>query len=504
MNFQLGPEIISSYKRLSYKAWYALAEFIDNSTQAYFDNIEVMNKALEEEGENLFVKISFGSDEEGEYIKIEDNSVGMSSEELEIAVIVGRPPLNNTGRSKYGVGMKTAACWFGNKWEVKTKKLGNPTEEVISIDVDQIAQGNLDLRHQSYEKGLHEHYTVIEIRHLNRKIIGRTVRKVKDFLGSMYRRDFKKYGLELYFQNEKLEWDYNLIEKRLIKTPDGNIAKRNFSFSINGKNVSGWAGVLEKGSRGDAGFTILQSDRVIIGYPDSYRPSTLYGEQEGGRNDLVNQRLVGEIELDGFDVSHTKDEILFEENERDEMEAKLFDELADFKQLALAFRKYQSDERPSYDDSMIALNEFDIEISSPEFEDIVVNYDLPSPELIHQSNHAVLDSVKKRIEPSLEAKISGLTIYIYISEGMSLNDPYVIIDSISAKESIYILINKNHPHWLYLKTKESVLNFIRHCVYDGVAEWKTYFKIGKIDPDTVKNFKDRLLRIPFEIEKHSV
>jgi hypothetical protein len=57
---------------------------------------------------------------------------------------------------------------------------------------------------------------------------------------------------------------------------------------------------------------------------------------------------------------------------------------------------------------------------------------------------------------------------------------------------------------MQLKNKESILNFIRHCVYDAVAEWKTYFKIGKIEPDTIKDFKDKLLRIPFEIEKHSI
>jgi hypothetical protein len=44
------------------------------------------------------------------------------------------------------------------------------------------------------------------------------------------------------------------------------------------------------------------------------------------------------------------------------------------------------------------------------------------------------------------------------------------------------------------------LNFLRHCTYDGVAEWKAYFKAGRIDPDTIKMIKDNLLRVPFEIE----
>jgi phenylacetate-coenzyme A ligase PaaK-like adenylate-forming protein len=55
-----------------------------------------------------------------------------------------------------------------------------------------------------------------------------------------------------------------------------------------------------------------------------------------------------------------------------------------------------------------------------------------------------------------------------------------------------------------LKTQESIFNFIRHCAYDGVSEWKAYFKKRTIDPDTIKLIKDNLLRLPFEIEKHQL
>ena len=43
MDVVIGPEIIRSYKRLSYTPWHALAEFIDNSTQSFFDNRERPN-----------------------------------------------------------------------------------------------------------------------------------------------------------------------------------------------------------------------------------------------------------------------------------------------------------------------------------------------------------------------------------------------------------------------------------------------------------------------------
>jgi hypothetical protein len=64
------------------------------------------------------------------FLRISDNSIGMSYSDLQGALRVGRIPDNPTGRSKYGLGMKTAACWFGNVWTVRTKKLGETVEHL--------------------------------------------------------------------------------------------------------------------------------------------------------------------------------------------------------------------------------------------------------------------------------------------------------------------------------------------------------------------------------------
>ena len=101
--------------------------------------------------------------------------------------------------------------------------------------------------------------------------------------------------------------------------------------------------MLEKGSRRDAGFSIIRSNRVITGWPDSYRPETIFGEQEGGSNNLVNQRLFGELILEGFEVSHTKDQILFDDGEQEELELNLKKQLGGMRQLALSYRKGADD-----------------------------------------------------------------------------------------------------------------------------------------------------------------
>ena len=83
---------------------------------------------------------------------------------------------------------------------------------------------------------------------------------------------------------------------------------------------------------------------------------------------------------------------------------------------------------------------------------------------------------------------------------MSPNDPYVIIESTKSETSVIVIINLAHPHWSQLTNSESITNFIRHCTYDGVSEWKAFFATGTIEPDTVKLIKDNLLRIPMSFQ----
>src|SRR3990167_5582250 len=168
MKLVLGPEIVSSYNRLAYKVWYALAEFVDNSTQAYFNNETKLDRIYGETGTKLTVAISTGNDKDGNYIRIEDNSIGMSEAELQNAIVIGHPPANANGRSKYGLGLKTGASWFGDLWTVTTKKLGDSTKHTVTVNVLRVAKGNLDLPHKKEEAPTEEHFTIIEIRKLHR------------------------------------------------------------------------------------------------------------------------------------------------------------------------------------------------------------------------------------------------------------------------------------------------------------------------------------------------
>jgi hypothetical protein len=305
IEIRIGAENFANYRRLAYKWWYALAEFVDNATQSYADNKADLDEALRAAHDVFTVTITTDED----FIRVSDNAMGMNRADLQRALVVGVPPANASGRCRYGLGMKTAGCWIGNTWKIITTRLGDPTEYTVHIRVDEIAKGNLKPQVDPREVGEHEHYTIIEIRNHNRPLRGRTIGKNKDYLKSIYRFDITQKQLRLKYNDDILDWDRHGDDEFLVGR-DGKPYKTDFIFEIDtepAKVVEGWVGVLKKGSRSKAGFSILHRKRVIKGWPSSWRPERIFGH--GGRNDLINQRLVGELNLEDFEVSHTKDEI---------------------------------------------------------------------------------------------------------------------------------------------------------------------------------------------------
>lgn len=511
MEFTIGLNSISSYKRLSYTAWHALAEFVDNSTQSFFDNRECLERLQGDDALTpLEVRIDYSrkKDNFGGLLTITDNAMGMSAEDLERAMQVARPPANTTGRSKYGMGLKTAACWMGNRWKVKTKKLGKTVEYGIEVDVEKIAneENELILTEKDHRPA-EEHYTVVEITDHNQAFHSRTIGKIRDFLSSMYREDFRREILTLKWGEETLSWKLD-DENQFLTSREGVPYRKDFQFPVvteekSPRKVFGWVGILKSGSRAKAGFSILHARRVIQGYPESWRPTSLYGQIQGS-NDLINQRLIGEIHLDDFVVSHTKDQIVWLDDEDEQVNIGLRRECGDFREIARQHRKKADDQRgPTevmVDTAIIQLRN---ELASKQLRLWVSSELLLTDEIVKKSKATYVNSVVNKVDSTFRAQItSGLLVTAYVEE-LSVNDPYLAIDRPTRGE-LDVIINRAHLHWYQLKDAEAVLNFLRHCIYDGIAEYRAQDRSAfslEILPDTIKLLKDKLLRIPFEIEQ---
>ena len=497
IQLQLGLEVIQSYKRLSYTPWHAIAELVDNASQSYFNNRTELDTVFSSTNERLTIGIVYDRNEE--MLRVSDNAMGMSYDELTNALRVGFPPENAIGRSQFGMGMKTSACWIGNLWSIRTKRLGETTEHAVSIDVNHVAAGGSELPYSS-EGGKEAalHYTVIEIRNHNRVFQGRTLGAIRNFLRSMYRQDIRQDLLTIEWQGNALEWDDSDYE--FLKAPDGSSYWKEYQFTVHGKTVHGWVGILDRGSRAKAGFSILHADRVIRGWPDSWRPESLFGQRLGS-NDLINQRLIGEIHLDGFQVSHTKNDILWLGVDEEEVQRSLKEACGDYAGVAKRARKHPDDERgPSEIETRAAVDELVNELSSAELADVVSIQTVPPPQAVAQSFAGLVRAVIGRT-PTFQTQAASFEILGYLVNDGSINDPYVVVEA-TGDHRVMIVINTQHPHWNQLQGSDGVLNYLRHCTYDAIAEWQARHQASNVDPDTIKILKDRLLRVPLEIEMH--
>jgi hypothetical protein len=117
----IRPEVgmYAAFARLNYKPWFALAEFVDNSIQSAQSNINTLRK-VHDQSYKLKVRISISD----QSIEVTDNAAGIASNDYARAFLPASPPKDTSGLSEFGLGMKAAASWFSNNWNVRTKAIG--------------------------------------------------------------------------------------------------------------------------------------------------------------------------------------------------------------------------------------------------------------------------------------------------------------------------------------------------------------------------------------------
>lgn len=314
MRIDIRPEvnILSVLRHLNYKPWFALAEFVDNSLGSY------LASNLADAGIQLHVSIDVQT-EGGGRIVVTDNAAGIRIEDFPRAFRAADVPPDRSGLSEFGMGMKSAASWFARSWRVRTSVAGEAIERSVTFDLAAITEnriGSLDVLELWAPPD--SHYTVIELDGLNHIPQTQTVAKIKSHLASIYRSFLRDNSMNLFFRGEKLEYsEVEALVAPRASEPDGESVRwlKPISFTLSdGKSVNGFAGVRSVGSTSQAGFALLRRGRLILGSHDEpYRPVEIFGRS----NTYTYQRLYGELSLDGFEVSHTKDGFRWEEQEEE-------------------------------------------------------------------------------------------------------------------------------------------------------------------------------------------
>ncbi|MGY5353526.1 ATP-binding protein [Wenyingzhuangia sp. IMCC45467] len=321
VNIRPGVTILSVLKHLNYKPYYALAEFVDNAIDSYLKNEDELRKV---EGENFKLRVDIEFDTNNKKITIKDNAAGIHSHDYQRAFRTAELPPDNTRLSEFGMGMKSAACWFSNRWQAKTTALGENVERKVSFDISKIVEDKIqELQIEIKQTNPNSHYTLITLFDIEEKMpIRRGLGKVKRHLASIYRDFFRKDILDLYINGEKLSYKTpKILNTPYFETPTGENVnwKQEVDFDFgddhNGGRLraKGFVAVMETMSVRDSGFALFRRGRVIEGSADNdegFRPPALSGSLGSHRY----KRLFGELHLEGFNVSHTKDGFQWDDN----------------------------------------------------------------------------------------------------------------------------------------------------------------------------------------------
>lgn len=312
--------MLGLFPHMKYQPWYALGELVDNAIQSHVANGPALREI--DPDHVLRVEIEVDRADTGR-IAVTDNAAGISEQDWSRAFKVAEPPSDASGLSQFGVGMKAACCWFARCWSVDTVALGSAEARSVTFDVPRI----IESRDESLEvhlrpADLRAHGTRVEMRDLYRPVAANTLRKIKDYLGGIYRQFLRDEELVLTVNGEKVFY----VEPEVLTAPRYNDRggelhewRQPVDLTLDsGRRVHGFVGIRETGASRSAGLALFYRRKVVTGSGEEfYKPAEIFG----GGNSFASQRVFGELHMDDFNVTYTKDALVWYDEEEEFVEA---------------------------------------------------------------------------------------------------------------------------------------------------------------------------------------
>ena len=505
LEIELTGGILSLAVSQNYTPWGAVAEWVDNSIQAFIDNKKMLGKISD-----LEISIHY---EPGKVLRIRDNSSGMDLDDLQKSFAIGskiKRAKNDLGQNN--AGMKVACMWMGNDWTIKTKKFDSNQEITVKAKTENLVSGNFEMDTKYKIVNTDDHYTVIEIKNhwAKRHWKQNTIRKTKKYIASTYRFFIEK--------GVKIKWT-SARNDEILKHHDLLIAKKisdqkeyKWDFSIGFKdpetnkteNVEGYIALLESRSvlkgtkdyalgsgRINAGFSLFRRNRMIQGYPDPWKPEAIFGEASGGSNDRINQRVFGVLHFDSASVDQQKSQITHADLELLEgyLEKK-FDDLG-IKDIAVS---YVGDQKKDItkDQVDLAKKETKAKIEESDVE-VLIDEDVPSKEVVELQQETAAQQRPELEGDAVEINLGNTyTVNLYPTHQFIDAQPHLVYEQGDNTNSINVLINLNHPY--VGNNVDSLEQYFTDCIFEALGAWKAA-KIKREDGRTVLHIKDRVMRL---------
>lgn len=312
----IGTSMYGRFKDLPNTPSHVLAEFVDNALQSYRDNKSILESM--EPDYKLRVSIYFAMDADGKIISVDvnDNAGGISKDKFNTAFMPAKKPDNDLGLNEFGMGLKTAACWLGEDWLVKTSAINEPESKTINFCLNDICAEDLRELPVKYKaENSQEHYTHIHIESPTSNMPSKkSIGKICNELSSIYRVSLRNKEFELYVQDKSITFeDYPVLNEPYVHDSEGNpiFWKKEVRVQIGPYKGKGFVGILKDIKQGRNGFVILRRGRAVVGNEDNHR---YYPKFMGSQGTFKYKRLFGEIEVEGFNVSFNKNDIPDREN----------------------------------------------------------------------------------------------------------------------------------------------------------------------------------------------
>lgn len=326
ISFRATQGVYLTYKSYTYKAPQVFGEFIDNAIQSYEDHKNLLTVDDPHFKLKVEIEIEWYMDSDSvvkaKKITIRDNAAGMTAERFAIAFDLANPDAARTGMNEFGVGMKAAASWLGNKWHIETTSVTDKVTRVLDVNLTEIC--NNDIRElESKETIIPDapHGTTIVIEELwDENVIKKnSVEELNKSIASIYRYFLRRKELQISVGEEILDFeDYEVLEAPSYKDPDGESIKWKCNVTTadtKGHSLSGFVALLKDTKDERRGVVIMRNHRVVLGFDPKDR--TIGKEFMGQIGSAKYRRVFGELEITGFKVAFGKNQV----NDQDLLEA---------------------------------------------------------------------------------------------------------------------------------------------------------------------------------------
>ena len=329
IDIEVKQGILATYHNYTYKPPQVFAEFIDNAIQSFEDN---KNSILSLEPNFVLrvdIDIEFGIDPNDNVVRaqkitVRDNAAGMNEQKFSDAFKSADKTIIRGGLNEFGMGMKVAACWLGNKWKVQTKSITEQVTHTLEVDVEEVSKGNIKFINSIDENTpTKEHGTLIVITkmwpHIKNDDEG--MKSLMDGIASIYRYYLRRNEIQIFVNGKMLSFNnYEILKAPAYNNPTGPDIewKTMIDVDLDGTGrykATGFIGILKDMSDKDRGIVFLRRNRVVMGFDPEDR--TVGKKTIGQPGSFKYRRVFGELELKGFEVAFGKNQII----EKEQLEA---------------------------------------------------------------------------------------------------------------------------------------------------------------------------------------